>query len=52
MGYYRITYDGYVEGEYESADEAKAEFIKSLEENDPDQYICVEKFDEATKEWI
>jgi len=39
MPYYRITWDGYIEGEYPDGDEAKNALIKHIEEDELDQYL-------------
>ena len=55
--YCRVSYDGYVEGEYESIEEAKADFIDIIEGScdrwgrDWKEELSVETFNEETKEW-
>ncbi len=56
---YRVTYEGYIEGEYNSAEAAKQAFIKQIVDNELDSYgrewtalIGIEEFDEKTKTWI
>lgn len=58
MAYFRVTYEGYVEGEYEDEEAAKADFLNGLNEDYTDAYgrsreqmLHVEKFNEETGEW-
>jgi hypothetical protein len=53
MGYFRVTYDGYYDGEHENEDEAKQAFINYVENNETDGYgrtwddlISVEKLED------
>ena len=55
---YRVTLEGYSEGAFRSAEEAKKDFIRYVMEEESDGYgrewtdlICVEEFNEITKEW-
>lgn len=52
MPYYRVTYEGYLEGDYGFVEKAKEEFIIALKEDiEDDRNIVVEEFDEEKKEW-
>ena len=58
MPYYRVTYEGYIEGEYDNAEEAKHDFMKYIVNDEIDQYdrtwmdsIAVEEYDEKTEKW-
>lgn len=49
MPYFRVQYEGYIEGDYESQEDAVEAFLEVLEYGDLD--LDVEVFDEETKEW-
>ncbi len=54
--YCRVSYDGYVEGEYESIEDAKAEFIDIIENGGSDgrdwkDELSIETFNEKTEKW-
>jgi hypothetical protein len=58
MPYFRVTYVGYVEGDFDTEEDAKEEFLSGLNEDYTDAYgrsredmVCVEEFDEVTGEW-
>ena len=52
MGYYRVTYEGYIEGEYDSEREAINNFKIAMEEDVEDKNnIAISEFDEITKHW-
>ena len=58
MGYYRVTYEGYAEGEFDSSEAAKEDFIQRIRDDELDQYgrgwtalVSVEEFNEETNEW-
>lgn len=52
MATYRVTYEGYIEGEYDSAEKAKEDFVVALTEDIEDsRNIVVEEFDEETESW-
>lgn len=58
MPYFRVTYEGYLEGEYEDADAAKQALIDDIEGEVLDAYgrqwwdlIHVEQFNDETGEW-
>ena len=58
MPYYRVTFEGIFECEFESAEAAKQDFIDFVAEEATDAYgrtwtdlIAVEEFDEKTKTW-
>ena len=58
MPYFRVTYVGYVEGEYESEEAAKAAFIEGLDPDYCDAYgrsredmVQVERFNDETEQW-
>ncbi len=52
MKYYRIEYDGYSEGEYESLDAAIKDFIERTQEDfDDGVNITVKRFNEETNQW-
>ena len=55
MPYYRVTWGGYIEGEYESEEAARAALIDFIDDEDIDQYgrdwiqlIEVERLDEES----
>ena len=48
--YVRVTYDGYIEGEYESIEAAEKEFLEHLEDVDVSD-LGVEVFDDETGKW-
>ena len=52
MKYYRIEYDGYTEGEYESPDAAIKDFIELAQKDfGSDMNITVKRFNEKTNQW-
>jgi hypothetical protein len=55
MPYYRVTFDGYVEGEYESEDAAEEEMLRMMTEGDelrePRDFLSIETFNQETGEW-
>jgi len=58
MPYYRVTFDGYVEGEYESEEAAKKDLLACLEPDYIDDVgrtredmLSVEEFDAETDVW-
>lgn len=53
MPYYRAVYDGYVEGEYDFADQAKKDLMEAMERDveDDGAMITVEQFNEKEQQW-
>jgi len=58
MPYFRVSYEGYIEGEYDNEEEAIKEFLEGLNEDYVDAYgrtreqmLRVEKFNEEKGEW-
>jgi len=58
MPYYRVSFEGYLEGEYDDEETAKDEMEKSLDADYLDGYgrgrrdlIGIETFNEETQEW-
>ena len=58
MAYYRVTYDGYVEGEYESEEAAKQDLLACMDEDYVDHVgrtredmLSVEEYDSEKDEW-
>jgi len=56
--YFRITFDGYIEGEFESEEEAIAEMNEMFNDDYRDHYgrapsdlFTVERFNNETEEW-
>ena len=51
--FYRLTYEGYTEGEYDTEADALENFIENVREDldDDGRNIVVNKFDEKTKKW-
>lgn len=53
MGYFRVTYEGYLEGEYETADDAIEEFAELAKEDiETHFHITVEEYDEESGKWM
>jgi len=57
MGYYRVRFEGYIEGEYDSADLAKQEMVAFLEDGidaygrSKEDLIVVEEYDPVEECW-
>ena len=58
MPYFRVTYEGYIEGEFSDEEAAKKAFLEALDPDYCDQYgrsrealINVERFNDETDEW-
>ena len=56
MAYYRISYDGYVEGDYENEEDAINDFIDIIENGnfygrDLGNQLTIEKYDEENEKW-
>ena len=58
MPHFRMTYVGYMEGEYDDAEAAKAAFLEALDPDYTDYYgrsradlVEVEEFDEESGTW-
>ena len=58
MAYFRIECDMYIEGEYETAEDAKQDFIDCIFEEKMDNYgrdwtdlISISEFNDKTGEW-
>ena len=49
MSYFRVVYDFYIEGEYETEEEAIADFMEGIEDIKDD--ITVTCFNEDTRKW-
>ena len=53
MPHYRATYKGYLEGEYDSAEEARKDFETIISLSDyPKQLFITEKYDDAEDVWL
>ena len=48
--YLRVSYEYYVEGDYENEEEAIDVFMESIDEMDKDE-LTVEVFNDETNEW-
>jgi hypothetical protein len=58
MAYFRVTYSGYVEGEFKDESSARAEFMRTMTDTYDDaagrvwqDFIEIEKFNKKTKRW-
>ncbi len=50
--YYRVVYEGYLEGEYETEQQAVTAFIVAMREDIEDERnITISKFDESEQKW-
>jgi hypothetical protein len=53
MPYFRINYDGYIEGEYKTAEEAITDAINIfLEDIENEKHLNIEEYDEDSEKWI
>jgi hypothetical protein len=53
MGYYRVTYESYLEDEFNTTEEAKKKFIESMQYDLDSEYsgIVVEEYNEDKGKW-
>ncbi len=58
MPYYRATFDGYIEGEYENEEAARTAMVEAMQEDYTDQYgrgpedlVSIEEFNDKIGEW-
>jgi hypothetical protein len=53
MGYYRVIYEGYLEDEFDTKNEAIEQFIKSMEEDIDSGHsnIVVEEYNYELDKW-
>ena len=54
MPYFRITYEGYVEDEFDSEEEAINTFVETVQtdlENEDYTHVGIEKYNDEKGEW-
>lgn len=53
MKYFRISYVGYIEGEYDSVEDAMEEAVEAIQDDIEDNHanFCVEEYDVIKDEW-
>jgi hypothetical protein len=52
MAHYRVTFDGVIEGDYETAEAAAADLVEFMSEGTLDDLVVVEEYDMEKKEWV